>query len=353
MARGMLPFRATMVARWPEQTRAQLLGHGAHQARGELPRCLGIVDGRTSGPTVVIVGGLHGNEPAGLFAAWDVLDELRERSEVLRGRVVAFSGNRRALVRGVRFIARDLNRRWDAPNLERLVGSPWESLEDEDREQRELCEAFLLLERDSPVLAFLDLHTTSGRTEPFVCFEDTPDNRALAAALPVVGVMGFEKTVHASMLSWCVARGHVGLSFEAGQHEDPATRPRHVASVWTLLVAAGVIDAAHVPDLEMHRDELARAVRGPRRSVEVRYRHVVKSGDGFEMIGHFETFDRVEAGQVVARDRAGLIRTPEPGLLLMPRYQPQGEDGFFVARELVPPSTPGVIWRMYGPRDRA
>ncbi len=320
-------------AHWSERTREALYARGA--AQGELPRCLGMVEGRAQGPTVVIVGGLHGNEPAGLFAAWDVLDELAERADVLRGRVVAFSGNRAALLRGARFASRDLNRGWDAANLERLVASPWLALEAEDREQRELCEAFLALERDSHALAFIDLHTTSGETEPFVCFEDTDDNRRLAFSLPVVGVTGLEKAVHASMLSWCVARGHVGISFEAGQHTDPATRPRHVAAVWTLLTTIGAIDAEHVPNLEGHREELARAVRGLARTVEISYRHVVHNGDGFEMAGHFESFERVEEGQVVARDKRGLIRSPRAGLILMPRYQPQGEDGFFIAREIV------------------
>jgi hypothetical protein len=256
-------------------------------------------------------------------------------------------------MRGARFVSRDLNRGWDAPNLERLVDSPRATLEHEDREQRELCEAFLAIERESPRIAFFDLHTTSGATEPFICFEDTPDNRILTAALPVVGVMGLERAVHASMLSWCVARGHIGISFEAGQHEDPATRRRHVATVWTLLIALGAIDAAHVPDLEMHRQELAQAVRGPPRAVEVRYRHVVENGDEFEMIGDFASFDPIEAGQIVARDRTGVIRAPESGLMLMPRYQAQGEDGFFVARELASHSdVVGSLWRLHGARDR-
>lgn len=354
-----------MLARWPERTRTRLIGHRTERSAtfadkvGELPRCLGVVDGNRSGPTIVIVGGLHGNEPAGLFAAWDVLDALDERREVLRGRVVGFSGNRAALVRGVRFASRDLNRGWDTANLERLIGSPWSALEHEDREQRELCEAFLTLERESSALAFFDLHTTSGPTPPFVCFEDTLDNRLLAAALPVAAVSGFEKTVHASMLSWCVERGHVGLSFEAGQHEDPATRRRHAAAVWKLLTTVGAIDVADVPDLDMHRDELARAARGPARAVEVRYRHVVEDGDEFEMMGHFESFDPIEAGQVVARDRSGLIRTPASGLMLMPRYQPQGEDGFFVARELDTRAPNDSAWgaspyegRLHGARHR-
>ena len=40
----------------------------------------------------------------------------------------------------------------------------------------------------------------------------------------------------------------------------------------------------------------------------------------------------VRAGEVVASDRDGPIEVPEDGLLLLPLYQGQGEEGFFVAR---------------------
>jgi succinylglutamate desuccinylase len=52
------------------------------------------------------------------------------------------------------------------------------------------------------------------------------------------------------------------------------------------------------------------------------------------MASGLKSFDPIEAGQIVARDRRGPVRAPEAGLMLMPRYQAQGEDGFFVGREL-------------------
>ena len=52
------------------------------------------------------------------------------------------------------------------------------------------------------------------------------------------------------------------------------------------------------------------------------------------MLEGFAGFDPIEAEQIIARDRRGPVRAPETGLLLMPRYQGQGEDGFFVVREV-------------------
>lgn len=301
---------------------------------GAAPRCLGAVSGARAGPTVVITGGIHGNEPAGMHAAREVLAELRPRRGLLRGKVVAFSGNRRALERGVRFVTRDLNRGWHAPELERLAAAPEHALSIEDREQRELHRAILALEREAARLVFLDLHTTSGPTEPFVCFSDTAQNRTLACALSVNVVLGLEKSVDASLLSWASARGHVGVSFEAGQHDDPGAVRRHVGAVWLFLVAVGALEAAHVPDEASHAAALAPDAGRRALVVEVRHRHVVAVDDDFDMVAGFVGFDPVHAGQIVARDRRGPVRAPEAGLLLMPRYQGQGEDGFFLVREV-------------------
>ncbi|MBX3207748.1 MAG: succinylglutamate desuccinylase/aspartoacylase family protein [Labilithrix sp.] len=315
---------------------------GPHVAAGALgvddrasaPRCLGAVSGAAGGPTVVITGGLHGNEPAGMHAAREVLAELLPRRSVLRGKVVAFGGNLGALERGVRFVSRDLNRGWHTPDLERLRAAPEHALSTEDQEQRDLHRAFLALERERSRLVFLDLHTTSGPTAPFVCFSDTVANRALACALSVNVVLGLEKSVDASMLSWASARGHLGVSFEAGQHDDPGAVRRHVGAVWLFLVAVGALDAVHVPDEPAHLAALAPGAGKRALVVEVRHRHVVGLDDEFDMLPGFKGFDAIEAGQIVARDRRGPVRAPEAGLLLMPRYQGQGEDGFFVVREV-------------------
>jgi succinylglutamate desuccinylase len=51
------------------------------------------------------------------------------------------------------------------------------------------------------------------------------------------------------------------------------------------------------------------------------------------MLPGFRSFQRIEAGEILATDGKGEVRSPETGLLLLPLYQPQGEDGFFLVRE--------------------
>ena len=46
----------------------------------------------------------------------------------------------------------------------------------------------------------------------------------------------------------------------------------------------------------------------------------------------FRSFDPVEKGQVLAHDRHGDLRAHEDGRILLPLYQHQGLDGYFLVR---------------------
>jgi predicted deacylase len=306
------------------------------RASAAAPRLIADLRGRAAGPTLVVTGGLHGNEPAGVYAAERVAERLRELSDVLRGRVVMLRGNRAALARGRRFLVRDLNRGWTAEAVARLVARPPSELGDEDAEQRELAVAIDELERAEGELTFLDLHSTSGESAPFVCFGDTLANRRLALRLPLTAVLGLEEVIDGAMLGLMSDRGHRAIAVECGQHDDPTTVDRHVAAIWICLEALGSLERAAIRDFEGQRALLEQANHGLPPVIEVRHRHVVAPEDDFEMLPGFESFEPIVRGQPVARDKRGEICAPEDGLMLMPRYQGQGEDGYFMARAVAP-----------------
>ncbi|MBM4361709.1 MAG: aspartoacylase, partial [Deltaproteobacteria bacterium] len=84
------------------------------------------------------------------------------------------------------------------------------------------------------------------------------------------------------------------------------------------------------------RSRLARASQGAPELVEITHRHVCRDGDGFTMLPGFQSFQHIERGALLATDASGEIRATDDRILLMPRYQPQGEDGFFLARRVHP-----------------
>jgi succinylglutamate desuccinylase len=48
----------------------------------------------------------------------------------------------------------------------------------------------------------------------------------------------------------------------------------------------------------------------------------------------FKNFDKIQYGQTLAEDKNGPIYAQSNGYLLMPLYQSQGNDGFFLVRSL-------------------
>lgn len=296
------------------------------------PRILGEVGPDGPGPTLLVFSGVHGNEPAGVEASRRVLSELEERAGELQGRIHFIVGNRRAVQARARYLVRDLNRAWTSRQLERLDDGLIES--EEDFEQVEiLAELDRVLDAASGPLYAVDLHTTSGRGGVFSAVGDTLENRALAQTLPVPLVLGLEELVDGTLQDYLASRGIVSLTFESGQHEEPEAVDRAEAAIWILIAATGLLDRAHLPELEPARRHLARSGRHLPEVVELRHRHPIETGDGFQMRVGFQNFQPIRRGDVVADDYEGPIPAPRSGRILMPLYQTLGEDGFFVVRE--------------------
>lgn len=298
-------------------------------------RLLGRV-GRRGGPLLVCVGGLHGNEPAGVHGLRQVLERLETDPTGLEGELVALLGNRRALAAGKRYLARDLNRMWVPARLERLrAGAAPECAEDEELLEidRWLQE---LLGEAAGVVHVLDLHTTSASGPPFAVLDDTLANRAFALAFEVPLVLGLEEELEGPLLHYLVDRGVVCSGFESGQHGDPDAVTVAAAAVWVALESSGVLRRESRPEVIWARQRLAAAGDGLPEVTEVVYRHGLGSGDDFTMAPGFEGFEPVHQGEELGWDRSGQVTAPESGRILMPLYQRQGDDGYFIVRDVHP-----------------
>lgn len=298
-------------------------------------RVIGNFSDDERGATLIAIGSIHGNEPSGAIALKRVSRKLEILSGKLRGRVYFLCGNTRALERGVRFIDFDLNRHWTEDNLLKNESNfPLKIAE--DFEQRELLRIFddILKTAKDEVFA-LDLHSTSATGLPFATVGDTMRNRSFAQKFPVTILLGIEEQLDGTMLEYLNNEGAVTFGFEGGQHDSAQAIENHEALVWLALVNSGILAAEDVPELTKHREILATATREAK-IFEVRYREAIAPKDDFEMNPGFENFERVKRGQILARNKNGAIRAIESGLILMPLYQKQGEDGFFIGRKVAP-----------------
>ncbi len=298
-------------------------------------RVIGTYSTGQPGPSVVVLGGIHGNEPSGTRAAPRVLQHLEENRLPLRGELVVLRGNLAALAAGRRYIDLDLNRLWTTERIASLRNGGPATPSSEGREQIEILEQLeAVASRNDGPLVVMDLHTTSSEGPPFIVMSDTLRNRRLALAMLGTVFLGLEESVDGTLLEFLTERGHTAVVVEGGQHEDPASERVHEAAVWMGLVASGALRAGDLPDLGDHRAVMREATRGLPRFVELRQRWDVADEDRFRMEPGYHGFQRVGRGEVVAQDRNGPIRFPESGRIVMPLYQEQGNDGFFVARDV-------------------
>lgn len=287
------------------------------------------------GPLFLIIGGMHGNEPSGVLAAQRLEATLRESPVPLNGRVLALAGNIGALKRGVRFRDRDLNRMWAARELSEVRAGRDDDSALENVERRELLAAIEEAIRTAPGrVIFLDLHSTSADGAPFSLIGDTLANRAIALRYPVPVILGLEERVEGALLEYFGERGHTAIGFEAGEHTRTTTVDCQEACIWVTLVAGGGVSPEALPRVRELYGLLRSSAAGLPGVVEIRHRHHVDAEDRFEMRPGFDNFHAVSQGERLATDREGDVLSPEDGLVLLPLYQGQGQDGFFVGREV-------------------
>jgi succinylglutamate desuccinylase len=296
-------------------------------------RLVGSLAGTRPGPTLLLVGGIHGNEPAGVLAARSVLSRLASRGLPRRGEVVALAGNVGALARDVRHLDKDLNRAW-TPDRTALLADGGLPLSDaEDREQAGLAAAIDdALSRGRGPVFLVDLHTTSGDGPPFCAAGGSADSEAFAAEVPLTVLRRLTGRLSGTLAEAMVARGIAAIVVENGQNRDPGSVERAEAVIWIALVASGVLDEADAPEAAAARALLS-AARGPLpRSIDVVYRHAISPADRFRMRPGYRHFQPVVEGEVLAHDARGEVRSAHSGFVLLPLYQALGDDGFFLGR---------------------
>lgn len=299
-------------------------------------RILGTYSKGLKGPTVVFICGMHGNEPTGLVAFQRVIDKLNISKNIIKGQLVGITGNISACEAGERFIDKDLNRLWTADNVMRIIQNRDTRNYIEAKEQRQLYEAikpYLDIAGDEKKV-FIDLHTTSAPSKPYILINDTLKNRKLAQKFPLPVVLGMEEHLQGTFLNYINDLGHISIGFEAGQHEASVSVNNHEALIWQTLLYVGCLPPYDLPDPLKYHYILSKDVDNGKEIYEVRHRKNVSANEAFAMKPGYINFQPVKKGEEVAVNNQGPIATLEKGHIFMPLYQKKGEDGFFLIRRV-------------------
>lgn len=303
------------------------------QIRASIERRIGQLRSAEHGPTLIVVGSIHGNELAGTLAARRVFAKLRDEGITLRGELVGLTANVEAARIGRRYQLRDLNRVWSNEAVEAMRVRAPELDDAEDREQRELLQEIeAAIGRARGPVHVIDLHTTSAAGYPFVLFGDTLPQRMFASDLPLPVILGLEEQIDGVLSSYLTSRGCTTFAVEGGQHDDPASIDALEAVIWIALTSARLVSRDANPHFASSVAQLDAARGSIPRVLEVLHRHAITPRDEFRMAPGFANLAAAHHGQLLANDVSGAVIAPDEGYVILPLYQGQGEDGFFWGR---------------------
>jgi len=306
-------------------------------------RIIGSYTGHEKGPLLIVFGAMHGNEPAGVKAL-EMMFKMLEVEPVTNpefqfcGKLVGLIGNVRAREKGLRYINRDLNRQWTQENITKVQNSKIEDLDEEELELRELLEVVHHeIETYQPEkLVFLDLHTTTAYGGIFSIPQENEESVRIAIELHAPVIKGLLKGVKGTTLHYFTNENFepetVAVTFESGQHNEEISVNRAIAALTNCMRTIGCVQEAHVEN--RHDSILMEYSKGLPKIAQLITIHSIQPEDHFEMAPNYKNFQSVKKGDVLAFDKNGKIKAVEDGLILMPLYQKQGDDGFFLIKTL-------------------
>ncbi|WP_111683235.1 succinylglutamate desuccinylase/aspartoacylase family protein [Winogradskyella tangerina] len=289
------------------------------------------IRGKKPGATIVFFAGIHGNEFAGVDALNSVLSNLDEAN--ISGEIIGVYGNIQALKENRRFIEKDLNRLWTTNQLQELKNekNPTHEL----LEQRDIFKFIegLLASTDRPIY-FIDLHTTSSQSLPFITINDAMINRKFSSCFGIPVVLGIEEYLEGPLLSYLNTLGYVSLGFESGQHIDPAAIKNCEAFVFLALWHTGILKQPNEEKIQHYESLLKSATKDINSTFEVVYKYHIQPEEDFKMLNGFESFQYVKKGTHLANSDGKAIYSDYSAKLFMPLYQKTGSDGFFIIRHI-------------------
>ncbi len=298
-----------------------------------MSRVLGSIDGSKKSPTVIIFAGIHGNEIAGVKASKSVLHKIKKHNIPFKGNLFLLLGNMNALKKNIRFEDVDLNRIWNKENINANFKGKNKNIA-EVTEQMEIYKQIKkIMQNNNGPFYFLDLHTTSAHSVPFITISDSLNNRKFSKKFPLPVVLGIEEYLEGPLLTFINEFGHIALGFEGGQHDDKSSIANCEAFIWKALVHSKCVSKKKIPEFKKYKKYLA-DLCCKYEFFEIIYRYAIKEGEDFTMNPGFKNFEPVDKGQLLAKSYGLPVIANKKSRIFMPLYQKQGEDGYFLLSKI-------------------
>jgi len=287
-------------------------------------RIIGNISGGDNQTLLVCIGGLHGNEQAGYDALEYLIAHLDKR--LFNGHFVAIGGNLQALKEKKRYLQTDLNRIWFNELIDNI---PPDSEISEYEELRQLIEVLRVIPHDIYKRRILiDLHTTSAPNGAFIVRTTTTDDK-LAKLLEIPVILGLDKKLDGTAMTYMEQWNYETFAFEGGTIGKENSANNLITGVWRIMQDL-LMTIQPIPNLENTLGETLK--RGVPNYLNCEYIHKIPQNSTFKMLEGFGNFDSIEENQLLAHQDGKEIRSPYKGYILMPLYQDDGNDGFFIVK---------------------
>ncbi len=256
-------------------------------------------DSGRSGPHLVIIGGVHGDEHCGVRA----IEDLAPTFQPDKGEVTFIIANKKALAQDVRFVESNLNRAFNTDQPKTL-------------EERTAAQLKPLLDEAD---ALLDLHASNTEgSEPFaIC-----DDRSVDAAksLPVLRIVtGLQEGHPGSTDEYVNRQGKTGVCVECGYTKDlEGTTAVAKQAIKEFCTSQGILEG-----------------QTTRRDVPVLKadKHYKNKHDTFKPAKEFKDFQKLKKGELIGHDGDEEVRAAEDSRILFVREtQEKGKECFLIAR---------------------
>lgn len=298
-------------------------------------RIVGKIKGKYNGPLVLLVGGVHGNEKESLMALDRVFERLAGDAITVYGEIAGIRGNQRALEVDRRYLDYDLNRCFTVSHLEYLRSKNARLNKSEDHEAFELIRMIDdFAKQNNPIKLLVDLHTTSAARGNFIIVPEFYANHPIVESLKLPVIINLENFLKGTLSIHGCDEGFLGMAFEGGQIGSSEAVDLHEAGIWMILTASGAVKGLDPKFIDKCSQVLMDQTEGLPGKVRVNSMHMVHEGSEFAMKPGYYNFKPVERGEALAHDKNGEIVSPRDGMIFMPLYQKQGNDGFFIIEEL-------------------
>ncbi len=307
-----------------------------------LDKLIGKYTGKEAGPMLVIFGAMHGNEPAGVEAIKMILRELalepyHNPDFIVRGSLLGLVGNLQAYKQNVRFLNKDLNRCWTDQFVQKSVAN---KAINNIEESQEIAQALTIIRKHVELhnpseIYVLDIHTTSSKGGIFTITSDDQKSLSIGKSLHAPVVMGMMNGLEGTSMHFFNGENMgiptTAFSFEAGQHEDILSPGRAYSAIVNTMKSIGMVASQDVEN--RHEKILIEFSKDLPSVTSLSYKFNIPEGASFVMDSGFVSFDKIKKGQRLATMNNQVIYSEDDGRILMPLYQKQGEEGFFIVKD--------------------